>query len=147
MHPIDAHVLKKLEALLVRDIDEIRGIDRALERIQAQDEDVRAQLSRLREEHERHVEDLAGLVRRYGGVVPARAPSGRSSLLTRLFSGRTTASALRALRAREQMMRQAYADVLADARLPAEMANVVRRCRDDERSHVDALRDVLRAHA
>lgn len=141
MHPMNARLLKKVETLLELDQDEIRGFDAVLSRID--DAALRREIARFRDEHRRHVDELVAAVSRYGGRVRG---GGKPSFFERLLNLRSvtgTVGALKALEDREERIQKRYAELLAEGELPADIASVVRRCRDEERRHLAGIRHAV----
>ncbi len=145
MHPMNARVLRKLEELLALDEEELHGFDIALSHLDGATQEVRDLLARCRKEHEQHIKDLVAALQRYGSNTVQRS-GGRRGLFGRLQSLRSrsgTVGALRTLSAREAAMQDAYAELLAERELPAEIATLLRRCRDEERRHIAQIADAV----
>lgn len=144
---MNARLRKKLAALLEMDADEVRGFDVCLSRVE--DLGLHEALEQLRQDHRRHVAELNEVADRYGAR-PARRSSVKDGLIDRILNLRGalgTSESLKALEDREQRIQQRYTDLLGEGELPVDVAGVVRRCRDDERRHLAAIRDVLAARA
>ena len=144
MDSMNARVLRKLESALELDEDQVREFYAAIRRVDG-DVGLTDALRRCREEHAAHLRELLAAVQRYGAR-PARrggVVDGLMDRVHRLRSATGVLGALKALEDREERVREAYAALLAESDLPAEIANVVRKCRDDERRHVESIRDAV----
>lgn len=135
--------LGKLGDLLKLDVDAANAYDEAIEKIDEQD--VRTQLGKFRDDHRRHVSDLTGLIRDMGGEAPTPSRDFKGALIegmTSLRSAMGTDSALKAMRTNEQLTNRTYEDALG-WEVPMEAHDVIRRGFDDERRHLAYIEQAL----
>ena len=100
-------LIEELNDLICFDHDAIGAFDEAIDH--AHEEPVREPMTRFRAEHDRHVHELSGLVRKLGGTPPAR-PRLRGVVrktLTRVAGLAGTGTILKAMRS---LVRRVLAD-------------------------------------
>lgn len=140
---LEANV-RTLNDLIQLDYDAVQAYEQAIERVDADDVDVRVDLDSFRQDHERHISDLQNAVRVLGGQPkdPSRDLKGLLlEGLTALRSATGTLGALKAMRMNEKVTNKSYSKA-ADIRLPFAAREVVARNFDDERRHLS----VIKAH-
>jgi rubrerythrin len=128
--------LSELESLAQLDVDAVHAYTAAIQRITLPA--VQQQLRLFREDHERHIADLAPLIERFGGKVPTRSPDFKGFFITGFTAIRSMMSneqALKAMRSNEETTNDAYAKAL-ECDFPADIREVVERNREDERRHL-----------
>lgn len=137
-----------LNDLIQLDIDAIRAYEQALDAVK--DNDVRRNLLAFRGDHERHVNELSGLVRGMGGTPPAFKPDLKGFLIEGMTAVRALAgenAALSAMRDNERLTNNRYQAALDNPNLPANCRDVVARNREDERRHLAYIESRVRAKA
>jgi len=138
-------IIEKLNALMHLDYDTIRAYDRAIEHVDVAS--VREHLQLFVSDHGRHVHDLKGAIDTLGGEAPKDPGRDLKGVLmegmTTLRSLMGTVSALRAMLHNEDLTAKAYEEALA-ADLPAEVATMVLRHREDEARHHTYIEMVIR---
>ncbi len=138
-------IVKVLNELLHVDIDAIRAYGQALDA--AKDPEVVNRLTEFRGDHERHVNELSSIVRRFGGT-PVGGPDIKGFLLEGMTAIRAMMGedgALKAMRQNEQVTNRAYERALQQP-FPADVLDVVRRNREDERRHLAWIEARVKAH-
>ena len=136
-------LLKRLESLVQLDIDAVHAYTSAIERIDLTD--VKGQLTAFRGDHERHISDLSPLIEQLGGQPPKRTPDFKGFLIqgfTAIKSMIGNESALKAMKSNEELTKKTYEDALK-LELPANVMEVVRRNREDERRHLEYVNRCL----
>lgn len=142
----DKQTIDLLNDLIHVDIDAIRAYSQALDAVK--DPGVRQNLVAFRGDHERHVNELSGLVRGLGGTPPAFRPDLKGVLLEGMTAIRALAGeepALRAMRDNERFTNKRYQAALDNPNLPANCRDVIARNREDERRHLAYIES--RVHA
>jgi hypothetical protein len=141
---MDDHALTSLlQSLAQLDIDASYGYRRAVQRVD--DYTIRLQLDAFRRDHEQHVEVLSAEIRRLGGTAPPfeRDVAGIGiEGVTALRSLTGTTGALKALKTNERLTNAAYAAALKED-LPEGVRRILAAHREDERRHLDYVREVL----
>src|SRR6185312_9016788 len=125
------------------DMDASRAYAQAIAAIGASA--IRRRLEAFRDDHERHIAQIATEIRGLGMQPPPRVPDRRGFLLTgytAIFASMGAEPALRALRANETLTNHRY-DEAAAAGLPEHVRQVIERNRLDERRHIRFLEDVI----
>lgn len=136
-------MVDKLSDLLKLDVDAARAYDEAIEKID--EEDIRTQLGKYRDDHHRHVSEISAIISSMGGEVPEPSPDLKGKLIegmTALRSGMGTDSALKAMRMNEQLTNRTYEDAMEWA-APTEAHEFIRRGYEDERKHLAYIEQAL----
>lgn len=135
--------VEKLGDLLKLDVDAARAYDEAIEKIDEQD--IRMQLGKYRDDHHRHVSELTTLIRGMGGEAPEPDPDMKGKLiegLTALRSGMGTDSALKAMRMNEQLTNRTYEKAM-EWEVSTDAHEFIRRGYEDERKHLAYIEQQL----
>lgn len=138
----------KLKSLIQLDIDAVLAYGQAIDGIDAEHGDVRAQLERFQADHERHITELAGALRGLGHEPPERKRDAKGFLIegmTALRSKLGTKQALKAMRQNELLTNAKYEKALELEGLPGEVMAIIVRGREDERAHLAYVEQVLTA--
>src|SRR5690606_16217034 len=133
----------KLNSLIQLDIDAVNAYEQAIQRIDATQ--IAGQLDAFKGDHQRHIEELSRAVRDLGGEPPDGSPDLKGYLLegfTALRSATGTEGALKAMRTNEKLTNKRYEAALSE-NLPANVASIVRRNREDERRHLQYIEMAL----
>ncbi len=135
---LDSATIAELNDLLQLDRDALTSYDLAMREVQSAA--YRETIRRYRRDHERHVDELSGLIRKYGGE-PSETPhpSSVDKLAMQAFGdvGGDT-HVLVEFRNNERQARDKYARAAAAAAAwPADVQAVVRTAASDERRHYD----------
>lgn len=136
-----------LISLAQLDIDAVHAYSQAIDRIDVQD--IKDQLSRFRQDHERHVRDLSPVINRLGGMAPEFKPDFKGFLIqgmTTLRSVTGTEGALKAMKMNEQLTNKTY-DTALGWELPADVRSIVEKNRDDERRHLAYITECIERKA
>jgi uncharacterized protein (TIGR02284 family) len=125
--------IEMLEHLMALDFDAIEAYDAAIERLD--NEQWKAQLMTFRNDHERHTEELAPLIRSMGGTPPDG--SDAKAMLTagkvKMANMMGDEAILKAMRTNEDDTNTAYERALA--KCPPEACDMLARALDDEHRH------------
>lgn len=134
--------IEVLSRLVQIDIDAASCYDQALNRVT--EGPVAGVLRTFRMDHQRHIDELSGAIRQLGGEPPRQADlSGRMlSGMTGLMAATGTVSALTVMESNEIVTSQAYEQAL-QASLPEHLRQIVARGREDERRHLERIREML----
>lgn len=143
---LDAAHVAMLNDLLQLDHDALQSYQLAIGELESAA--YRETIRRYRGDHERHVTELTGLIRRYGGMpIELPHPTGVLKLATQgagaLGGGDT--HVLMAFRANERQARDKYARAAALGEWPADVAAVVRVAAADESRHYDWVDTTLQS--
>jgi uncharacterized protein (TIGR02284 family) len=149
--PTPAHeIVEILNELVQLDYDAMQAYEHAIDRVE--DDEVADDLEAFLADHQRHVDDLAQLVRELGGepIEPHRDLKGLLlEGLTALRSATGTKGVLAAMRTAEKLMHRTYTRTLAQP-LPSHVCAVVAVHAADEQRHLAAIEmhlDRLSHHA
>lgn len=134
---------EKLGDLLQLDFDAVDAYNEAIEKIDQ--EDVRTQLGKYRDDHQRHVSELTEIIRAMGGVPPEPKRDFKGMLIegmTALRSSMGTDSALKAMRTNEKMTNRTYERAM-EWDVSTEAHDFIRRGFEDERQHLAYIEQAL----
>lgn len=137
--------IDKLGDLMKLDVDAIQAYDEAIEKID--EEDVRLQLGKYRDDHHRHVSELSMLIRDMGGEPPTPSPDMKGKLIegmTSLRSSIGTDSALKAMRMNEQLTNREYEKAM-EWEVSTDAHDFIRQGYEDERKHLAYIEQALSA--
>jgi uncharacterized protein (TIGR02284 family) len=140
---INEEVIKNINSLIQLDIDAIHAYRQAIEKCDVHQ--VKGQLDKFRQDHERHVQNLSECVTRLGGTPPEFKRDFKGFFLegfTALRSVTGTVGALKAMKSNEMLTNQTYEKALS-WNLPVDVRNVVSRNRDDEKRHLQYIERAL----
>ncbi len=125
-------VLPRLESLIRLGLDAVCAYNQALRLVD--EPEIRIWLICFREDHERHISELASTLHRLGGRPPNRTLKTEDS--------EDIEGALHGLKTYEDLMNQSYTETLA-LELPGEARGIVRRNHDSERRHLQFIEQTL----
>jgi hypothetical protein len=138
-------LVDQLTALAHLDIEGVHACNLVIDSVDAPP--IRAQLDRVRQQHERHIAVLSARIRSLGKDPPAYSRGFKGFLVGRRAVDRTRVEdALRALREFEHSAQERYAAALRNA-LPADIYIVLSRSEYELRWHIDCIDQLLRDHA
>ena len=142
--PDTTGIIADLNDLLQLDHDAVEAYTVAIDRVRG--ERYRETLVQYRNDHERHIEELAALVRARGGLPVERPhPTGALKLVVQaLGSAGSDATLLLAFKAVEGQSRDKYRRFASDATYPEDVRAVVARADDDETRHYEWVEQTLR---
>jgi len=135
-------VCEKLNKLIKLDVDAVHAYKQAIDACTM--EDLRSNLLRFQEDHQRHIRDLSQQVRACGGE-----PEVETSWAGFLIEGFTAItaqgdhSALLAMRGNEELTNRTYEGALNAADLPTEVRALLERNFSDEQRHLAWIKDQL----
>ncbi|MGV8083821.1 MAG: DUF892 family protein [Coriobacteriia bacterium] len=137
--------IDKISDLMRLDVDAVRAYNDAIEKIEVAE--IRDQLGKYRDDHQRHVSDLTQVLQNMGAEIPEHKPDFKGLLLegmTRLRSAMGTEQALKAMRQNEQITNTAYENAMEwSGDISPTVHDVVRRGFDDERRHLAYIEQQL----
>lgn len=136
-------VIKRLKKLMQLDVDAVRAYEQALKHID--DPKIHAAIDSFKDDHQRHIGDLAGAISSLGAQPPSLKPDVKGVFLegfTALRSATGQEGALKAMKGNEKLTNRSYAEALKDP-LPADVEALVRRNYEDEQRHLAYIERVL----
>jgi uncharacterized protein (TIGR02284 family) len=135
-----------LKHLVAVDRDAVGAYTQAIEAIR--DAEIGAMLAEFRIDHERHITDLTRVLTEIGESVPeAPHPEGFALAgFTRIAASTTVTHGLMAMESNEIVTNRAYEKALEHQDMPAATRELVERNRNDERRHLEAMREMMRRH-
>lgn len=137
--------IDKISDLMRLDVDAVRAYNDAIEKIEVAE--IRDQLGKYRDDHQRHVSELTQVLQNMGAEIPEHKPDFKGLLLegmTRLRSAMGTEQALKAMRQNEQITNTAYENAMEwSGDISPTVHDVVRRGFDDERRHLAYIEQQL----
>lgn len=139
----NAELCKHLISLAQLDIDAIHAYSHAIERINI--ESVKENLTRFREDHERHVQLLSPVISELGGTPPEFKPDFKGFVIqgmTALRSVTGNEGALKAMRTNEELTNRTYEKALG-WEMPADVRAIIEKNREDERRHLDYVNQAI----
>jgi uncharacterized protein (TIGR02284 family) len=128
-------IIEELNELIRFDFDAVGAYASAIDDIKEMR--VRDPLLQFREDHERHILELSGIVRRRGGR-PVDAPGFRGLMrktMTKVAGLGGTELTLKAMRSNEELLNKTYAHHLS-LDFPDDIKEVIRRNLGDEQRHL-----------
>jgi uncharacterized protein (TIGR02284 family) len=134
---------KKLSSLAQLDIDAVHAYGQAIEQIDAPA--IREQLTRFREDHNRHIRELSEKIRELGKTPPEHSPDFKGFLIegfTALRSMTGTEGALKAMQTNETLTNNRYEEATkSDFRL--DIKALVEKNYSDEKRHIQYIENAL----
>ncbi len=109
---------------------------------------MRERLTSFRQDHERHIADLARAVRDLGGTPVEQRPDLKGFLLegfTAIRSKMGLAGALKAMHLNEQLTNRRYNEA-RNRPVPAQAKSILDRNYEDERRHIEYIEVTIREH-
>lgn len=136
-------ILKGLVSLTQANVDTFHANEQALKNVDVAR--LRLQIHQIQRDHERHAIELAGALERHDVTPPALVRDLKGYLIegyTAIRSVTGLEGALRAMLANERMLNRAY-DTMLEMSLPADLKELLRHNRQDERNHHECIRRML----
>jgi uncharacterized protein (TIGR02284 family) len=136
-------MIDRLNNLIALDYDAARAYEAAIQRIEA-----RHLIERLRSfqvDHERHIQELGGVVKGLGGK-PRAGPDLKGFLIqgfTAITSEMGDEAALKAMQGNEKLTTKTYSDALADD-WPDQIRKLISNNYSDEQRHLAFIEEALR---
>jgi rubrerythrin len=125
---------EKLKSLAQLNIDAVHAYQQAIEAIS--ESEIRDQMSRFRDEHNRHVAELSILIRECGETPPAYSSTSKGFVIAQFTAVRNvggTESALQIMKTNVEWISRVYDQARAWDLAPAADAMVERNFRDEKR--------------
>lgn len=132
-------IAKKLGSLAQLDIDAVHAYKEAIEKVE--DPQVRENLVRYREDHERHISELSAEISRLGETPPDFSPDFKGFLIqgfTSLRSMTGTEGALNAMHTNEKLTNKNYSEA-SSWNLPTNIQTIINQAYEDERRHLEYI--------
>lgn len=140
-------IAKKISSLAQLDIDAVHAYKEAIEKVE--DLQVRENLARYREDHERHISELSAEIRRLGETPPDFSPDFKGFLIqgfTSLRSMTGTQGALNAMHTNEKLTNKTYKEA-SSWNLPTDIQTIIDLAYKDERHHLEYIETKLNQKA
>jgi uncharacterized protein (TIGR02284 family) len=140
---IISDILEKLTSLYNLDNDAIKSYDSALKKID--DKALSTNIELFRDDHVRHVDNLARIISALGGSLPTTPGDIRGLFLsgaTTLLSMTSTEGALKGLQSGEKITNKSYEDAV-EQDFPPDILSVLSRNYQDEKVHLDYVNKAL----
>ena len=137
-------IIEELSELIRYDYDALGSYTAAVDDIK--ELAVRGPLSEYKDDHQRHVDSLSGIVRQLGGEPPDR-PDVKGFLrktMTKVAGLGGTEYTLKAMRSNEEVLNKTYAHHFAFD-FPAEIKAVIQQNYEDEKRHLAWVDEALRS--
>ncbi|GAB6058905.1 DUF2383 domain-containing protein [Desulfonatronum parangueonense] len=136
--------IKNLNHLVQLDIDAVHAYEQALKNIEVPA--IHDQLSKFRDDHKRHIEELTSEIRALGGTPPEDAPDFKGQLISGFTAMRSsiggTEGALKAMKTNEKLTNKNYDEAMTWS-LPDSAKAIVTKGFNDERIHLDYIERTL----
>lgn len=135
-------LVEKLNDLIALDRDAVGAYEAAIERVEVPF--IRERLADFKKDHERHIENLSGVVRAFGAE-PRGKPDIKGFILkgfTAVTSMMGTEAALRAMQGNETLTNKTYKEAL-DVEWPADVRSVIEANYRDEQKHLTFINEEL----
>ncbi len=136
-------VINELTSLMHLDYAAARAYEEVIKRMKQ--EDVINELAMFRNDHDRHVANLADLVRRHGGEPPGRLQDISGIVIegfTAIKSDISPRAALEALYSNEKLTNKRYADAKRED-WPPDVMDVINAGFNDEQRHIAYVESML----
>lgn len=133
----------KLSSLMKVDIDASKSYGQAIEEIDIAD--VREQVTKFRNDHERHITDITNMIRELGGTPPSYSRDMRGFFLegfTAIRSLTGTAGALKSLATNEKVTNHEYGQAMSWELSPP-ARELVERNYNDEKRHLQYIEQAI----
>ena len=138
-------LIRELRQLAQVDIDTVHTYNKVLDEIS--DEIVRARLTEFRDNHIKHITDLAAEIRSLGGKPPELTKDFKGYVIE-AFAALSTAvgmkGAMKALKAAEKINYDHYGDIVSK-NAPSSLKELLRKHFTDEKIHLDYIDSNLKA--
>ncbi|MDW7772622.1 MAG: DUF2383 domain-containing protein [Desulfobulbaceae bacterium] len=135
--------IKNLKELVQLDIDAVHAYDEAIDGID--ENSIREQLARFREDHQRHITELSAVLRENGGTPPEYSPDFKGYLISGFTSLRSitgTSGAMKAMQSNEKLTNKKYRDAEGWEVDPA-IKRIIFENREDERRHLAFIDEAI----
>lgn len=136
-------IFERLGELVRLDMDAANAYNEAIEK--TDDEQVRARFGDLRDDHQRHVQELSGTIERMGGTPPEPGGGVAGVLIEGTTALRSTSGAegaLKAMRTDELFMNHRYGDAIGWD-MPTDVRSTLMRQHADEQRHLAYIEGAL----
>ncbi|MCF6159660.1 MAG: ferritin-like domain-containing protein [wastewater metagenome] len=136
-------ISKKLTSLAQLDIDAFFGYEEAIKEVD--DPTIRDQLTRFREDHRRHVDELSKAIASFGDTPPEFSPDFKGFItagFTAIRSQTGTMGALMALKSNEELSNKTYSEAISWD-MPVDVKSIVEKNYGDEQRHLKYIQDRL----
>lgn len=143
---MDSKAMDTLKSLMQLDVDAVHAYTQAIDSIEHRA--VGDQLITFRGDHERHINELAACIRRFGGTPPERSRDFKGFLIegfTAIRSMTGTEGALKAMKSNEETTNKQYGDAMM-IDFPADVRALIERNFDDEKRHLAYVEHALADH-
>lgn len=137
-------ILDKLSSLMKLDIDAVFAYKKAIEKIDMAD--VRQELMRFRDDHERHVHYLGDSIREFGGTPPEYSKDFKDFFIEAFTSARSAAGTegvLDAIKRNEELTNREYREA-AQLDFPLDVKGLIEKNYDDEKKHMAYIEMAIR---
>ncbi|MFA5516051.1 MAG: DUF2383 domain-containing protein [Desulfuromonadales bacterium] len=138
-------IVKHLKSLLQLDVDASHAYQQAIDRIELVS--VREQLTKYREDHERHVREISEKLRELGETPPKASPDLKGMMIegfTALRSMTGTEGALKAMKTNEKLTNRKY-DEARKMNVAADVQQLLESNYQDERRHLTYVEEALQS--
>jgi uncharacterized protein (TIGR02284 family) len=142
-----SEMAKNLASLMQLDIDAVHAYDQAIKNIETPT--IRDQITKFRDDHKQHIEDLAPEIRALGETPPEYSPDFKGYLISGFTSLRSitgTEGALKAMHTNEKLTNKNY-DEARTWPLPTSAKAIVEKNYSDERTHLEYIEKTLQARS
>lgn len=139
----DREIAKRLSDLCQLDIDAVHAYGKAIEHIDIPE--VRDQIIKFQNDHERHITDLSGIIRRLGHEPPEFSKDFKGFLLegfTALRGVTGSEGALKALKSGEEMTNKKYSEARS-WEMPLDIVSVIQNNYEDEQRHLHYVNQAI----
>lgn len=136
--------VKKLNKLIQLDVDAAHAYDQSVSNMEDEPELIKKMKS-FKDDHLRHIDELSREVNNLGGIPQEYSKDFKGHLIegfTSLRSSFGTDSALKAMEQNEKMTNKKYDEAL-DWDIPATAKEVIQKGAEDEKMHLQFIRDTL----
>ena len=140
---ITEDIVNKLNSLAKLDYDALESYNEAIKKIDQSE--IREQLSKFRDDHDRHFQVLSDLIIKYGGIPTSRSRDIRGVFLgtaTTLQSMAGTEGTLKAVQTGEKITNDSYRDAISQD-YPQDVKRVLEKNYDDEQNHLSYVNYAL----
>lgn len=136
-------VIKCMQKLAQLDVDAVRAYGQAIEEIDLPE--IRHSISKFRDDHLRHIEELNREIKILGGEPNDYKPDLKGFLIegfTAIRSMTGTEGALKAMKTNEKLTNKTYSDALK-AELPTNIRSLIEKNYNDEKRHLAYIEEAL----
>ncbi len=140
-------LIDKLKSLFHLDVDAVHSYNQAIKNMD--ESDYRQQLSRFRDDHERHVRDISERIRALGDTPPDYSRDFKGFFLegfAAIRSSTGTEGALNAIRSSEQITNHTYGDAV-NWDVDSDTKSLIQKNFEDERRHLQWVEQTLSSRA